>query len=112
MRAILCDPLINTGRRKASFSLNPTSTARREDILHITSDIAPNFRTVSFEIEAWFCAGQPFAECPDWVQSKFQSDRKIPSRAIGHYALRDDEGYFWRWMDAVEFKCKYERITP
>lgn len=80
--------------------------------MHITSDIKPNFKTVSFPIEAWFYAGQLFAECPDWVQSKFQFEAKIPNGNVGRYALRDDEGYFWRWMDAVEFNRKYERITP
>lgn len=81
----------------------------------ITSHIKPNYRTVSFEIEAFFYAGQPMAECPDWLQSKFQVNgdvAKIEKKNIGRYALRDDEGYFWRWMDASEFRCKYERITP
>lgn len=81
-------------------------------MITISSDIKPNFKTVSFDIEAFFYAGQAFEECPDWLQSKFQFEREIPKRAVGRYALRDEEGYFWRWMDANEFNCKYVRITP
>jgi hypothetical protein len=62
------------------------------------------------EVEAWFHDGRPFDECPDWVKSHFYG------RPIGHhkgrYALRDEEGYFWRWIDAKLFNERYQRITP
>lgn len=62
------------------------------------------------EIEAWFYDGRPISACPDWIQSHFQN-RDFEARA-GRYALRDEDGYFWRWMDAAEFNRRYERITP
>lgn len=42
--------------------------------MHITTDIKPNFKMISTEIEAFFYTGQPFDDCPDWLRSKYQDD--------------------------------------
>lgn len=68
-------------------------------------------RLISHEIEAWFYAGKPYAEAPDWVRAKF-SLQELLERPIGRYALRDEEGKFWKWLDANKFNEFYERIIP
>lgn len=73
--------------------------------------IKANFKTISFEIEAWFYAGQPYAEMPDWIRERFSLEEMM-ERQVGRYALRDEDGEFYRWMDPKEFKCRYERIVP
>lgn len=76
----------------------------------IRSHVKPTHRQRG-EVEAWFYAGQPKEEWPDWVRSHFQGSTAATPRA-GRWAVRDEEGYFWRWYDAEKFNQLYERITP
>lgn len=81
----------------------------------ITSDIVPTHRPIqSPAIEAWLYTGQPITEWPDWVLSKMEAVHgpyNIPKPRLQKYALRDDEGYFWRWMLKSEFERRYEPTT-
>jgi hypothetical protein len=36
---------------------------------------------------------------------------KAPFNKAGWYALRDAEGYFWKWIRADRFNELYESIT-
>jgi hypothetical protein len=36
----------------------------------------------------------------------------VPKPPRHQYALRDDEGYFWRWMDKDKFERQYEPFEP
>lgn len=86
----------------------PRSQASAEQ----ASPVRPNFQTIPFKIEAWFYAGQPYAEMPDWIRSRFTLEEMM-ERQTGRYALRDEEdGDFYRWMDADDFRNRYERIIP
>lgn len=77
----------------------------------ITSEVKPNYQLITQPIEAWEYTGQPHAEWPDWVLSKYHL-RELPKVKKGVWALRDDEGYFWRWMDAEDFNRRYEPFEP
>lgn len=58
-------------------------------------------------IEAWLYTGQPDSEWPDWVQSHYRYYHG-PNPRKGRWAVRDEEGYFWRWFDADKFTEMYE----
>jgi len=75
----------------------------------ITSAIVPTHQPRVVPIEAWQYNGQKFANWPDWVQSQFPGPNK-PRKTRGTWALRDDEGYFWRWMDKETFALRYESL--
>jgi hypothetical protein len=62
------------------------------------------------QVEAWFYDGRPLESCPLWLANHF-AGRPIEHH-MGRWALRDEEGGFWRWMDAAKFNEQYERITP
>ena len=80
--------------------------------LRITSPLKLNYRHRG-EVEAWFNPGHPFDEWPDWVRSYYLGRHMaIPRGLTGMYAIRDEDGYFWRWMKADAFSRLYERITP
>lgn len=78
----------------------------------ISSDIVPTHqlrRTPA--IEAWLYSGQPFAQWPDWLRSGMEASYgpgNVPKPPRHAWALRDDEGYFWRWMKLDEFERRYE----
>jgi hypothetical protein len=83
----------------------------------IESDIKPTHRPVpAGPIEAWQYTGQPYDQWPDWVRSKiesvYQGPGNIPRPRKGDYALRDDEGYFWKWMREEKFEYHFEPLTP
>lgn len=64
------------------------------------------------DIEAWLYTGQPFEEWPDWVQSHYGYGGRDPKNArSGNWALRDDEGFFWKWMHPEHFDRAYEPIS-
>lgn len=76
----------------------------------ISSRIAPTHRPRG-ELEAWFNDGRPFEAWPDWIRSHYVNRRLAPpENKSGKFALRDDEGYFWRWIDAGSFNRAYEPI--
>lgn len=75
------------------------------------SAFKPNFQTISFEIEAWFYAGQPYAKMPDWIKARFSLEEMM-ERPTCRYALRDEDGEFYRWIDAADFNRQYVRINP
>jgi len=81
----------------------------------ISSDIKVTHRRIPPPpIEAWQYRGQPYEEFPDWVRSWIEAvyvggPRPKPKKF--HYALRDDEGYFWKWMNPERFGNEYEPIS-
>jgi hypothetical protein len=54
----------------------------------ITSEVKPNYQLITQPIEAWEYTGQPHAEWPDWVLSKYHL-RELPKVKKGVWALRD-----------------------
>lgn len=79
----------------------------------ITSEIKPTHKQITVPIEAWQYTGQPYEEYPDWVRSwidRVYQGGTLPKPRLNNYALRDDEGYFWRWMRPDQFDRTYERI--
>lgn len=75
------------------------------------SEIKITHRLRTHCIEAWFWSGQSYNEAPDWIKAKFNF-QELVERPIGRYALRDEEGNFYKWMNAISFRELYERITP
>jgi hypothetical protein len=80
--------------------------------VRVTSPINLNYRQRG-EVEAWFYDGTtPFEQWPDWIRSHYINNQKRAGptgREKNHYALRDKEGFFWRWMKADLFDLAYER---
>jgi hypothetical protein len=78
----------------------------------ITSEIKLTHRPRG-AIEAWQYRGQKFEHWPDWLRSYYLANpRTDPNKARRfNWALRDDEGYFWRWMRPELFADRYETIT-
>lgn len=77
--------------------------------IRITSEIKPTHIHRRTPIEAWFYHGQSEERWPDWVRSAFQ-DRPMYRPRLNRWALRDDEGYFWRWMDQDKFDDLFEPL--
>lgn len=75
------------------------------------SEIKTNYRLKTHEVEAYFWTGEPYANTPDWLRAKF-GFQELVERPISRYALRDEEGNFYKWMDADKFRFLYERIVP
>lgn len=82
----------------------------------ISSEVKPNYQLIPpAPIEAWLYNGQKFAEWPDWIRSKMEATYgvgNVPKPPRHAYALRDEEGYFWRWMDKEKFERQYEPFEP
>lgn len=77
----------------------------------IKSEVKPTHRPIPAEpIEAWYCGGQPFEMWPDWIRSHYNFSGP-PEGRKGKWALRDDEGYFWRWMANDQFIMRYEPLS-
>lgn len=78
----------------------------------IKSEIKPTHQLVQPPpIEAWLYSGQPLVEWPDWLRSHMEAYHgagNVPKPARHRYALRDEEGYFWRWMEKEKFEEQYE----
>jgi hypothetical protein len=76
----------------------------------ISTRIVPTHRNRVYPFEAWQYKGQPFEKWPDWVRSKY-ADTPLPTHLKpGMWALRDDEGYMWRWMANESFDAQYEPL--
>lgn len=80
----------------------------------ITSEIKPTHRKKEV-VEAWRCpASVGPGNTPDWVQSHYRVTGVDLTRSLaqrtGRWAIRDDEGYFWRWMKDAQFRELYEPI--
>lgn len=74
----------------------------------IRSEVKPTHRKRE-TVEAWLYTGQPQEQWPDWVRSHFiNKGIAIRKSAKWRWAVRDDEGYFWRWFDADTFTERYE----
>lgn len=80
----------------------------------IKSEVVPTHKLRAPPIEAWQYTGQPIDQFPDWVLSHYQHKGIDIARSVqnreGAWALRDDEGYFWRWMSPPDFEWRYEKI--
>lgn len=77
----------------------------------ITSEIRPTHRSRG-SVEAWRYDGQSQDAWPDWVRSHFVNrEIEITKSRIGSYAVRDDDGYFWKFMKADLFHQFYESIS-
>lgn len=78
----------------------------------ITSEIRHTHRTRE-QVEAWAYVGQPFEEWPDWLRSHYENRPGVQPKSarIGHWALRDDEGYFWKWLHPEIFERRYVALT-
>lgn len=80
----------------------------------ITSAIQPTHRNKPHPFEAWLFTGQPPEQWPDWMQSKYpdpESQERVLLCHEGRYAIRDEEGYFYRWMDAEVFVTRFEPLS-
>lgn len=75
----------------------------------ISSEIAHTHRS-SEKIQAWQYRGQKFANWPDWVRSHFQHRSEPPKPGRGTWAIRDDDGFFWRWLRDDIFQARYEAL--
>lgn len=64
-------------------------------------------------VEAWQYTGQDFEKWPDWVRALYEGRPGVqPKHArIGNWALRDEDGYFWRWICDDLFTARYEPIA-
>lgn len=60
------------------------------------------------KVEAWHYSGQPKEQWPDWVTSHYRHVDHKPRK--GRWAIRDDEGYFWRWLGPDKFTAIYEPL--
>jgi len=78
----------------------------------IESEIKPTHKLRVEPVEAWLYTGQPKERWPDWVRSHFENipTVPVPNFRKPRYAVRDDEGYFWRWLDVEKFESMYEKL--
>jgi hypothetical protein len=74
------------------------------------SEPVPTHRNRAFPIEAWQFTGQPYSTWPHWILDQYANSTMKPKPERGTWALRDDEGDFWRWMDARTFADRYEAL--
>jgi hypothetical protein len=77
----------------------------------ITSSINPTHIQRRTPIEAWFYHGQPQSQWPDWVRSQYENRVGLARPRKNRWALRDDEGYFWRWMDQDQFDATFAPLN-
>jgi len=70
----------------------------------------PKFRTRPVYITAWQYTGQPKAKWPAWLKRHYGGalGGTDMTKHVGRYAMADEHGDFWRWIDADRFNEIYE----